>query len=139
MSIRGIRGANIVEVNTSEAILSASQALLSAICDSNPTLLSADIASIFFTLTDDLNAVHPALAARNMGWTDVPMLCATEIPVPGSMERCVRVLIHWNTELPQSQIHHVYLGAAASLRPDLAVSVQLGQTQNLKPISANSR
>ncbi|MCA9977742.1 MAG: chorismate mutase, partial [Anaerolineales bacterium] len=85
----------------------------------NPTLETADIASAFFTVTDDLNASYPALAARELGWHEVPLLCAREIPVPGSMPMCIRVLIQWNTELPQKAVQYVYLGEAARLRPDL--------------------
>lgn len=128
MCIRGVRGANVVTGNSIDEILKATQILLEAICAANVSLRSEDIASILFTVTDDLDAVHPALAARQMGWVDVPMLCAKEIPVPGSMKHCIRVLMHWNTDLPQSQVHHIYLGAAASLRPDIqipAISTQL--------------
>ena len=127
MSIRGVRGANVVTGNSIEEILKATQILLEAICAANNSLKSDDIASIIFTVTDDLDAVHPALAARQMGWVDVPMLCSQEIPVPGSMRYCIRVLLHWNTELPQSQIHHIYLGAAASLRPDIQIPSQSAQ------------
>jgi chorismate mutase len=124
MSTRGIRGANVVEANTSEEILSATKKLLEGVCEKNPSLQPGDIASIIFTVTDDLNAVHPALAARLMGWVEVPMLCGQEIPVPGSMPRCIRILIQWNTDLAQNQIQHVYLGAAAALRPDLTAPIQ---------------
>ncbi len=78
-----------------------------------------DLASALFTVTEDLSAAYPAAAARELGWTDVPLICAREIPVPGGLPRCIRVLLHWNTDLPQSAIRHVYLGAAAALRPDL--------------------
>ena len=77
-------------------------------------------ADILFTAADDLNSVYPAKAAREMGWNQVPLICAREIPVSGGLSGCIRVLIHWNTNTPQSQIRHVYLGAAASLRPDLS-------------------
>jgi chorismate mutase len=119
MSIRGIRGATVARENEPEAILSATRELLSAIIEANPGLLPADVASAFFTVTDDLTAVHPALGARQLGWTEVPLMCAREIPVPGSLARCIRVLVHWNTDVPQSEIRHVYLGEAAILRPDL--------------------
>lgn len=120
MSIRGIRGATAAKQDESEAILAATRTLLAAIVEANPGLDPSDIASIFFTVTDDLSAVHPALGARQLGWTDVPLMCAREIPVPGSLPRCIRVLVHWNTSLPQSEIHHVYLGEAVVLRPDIA-------------------
>jgi chorismate mutase len=119
MSIRGIRGATISTSNDAEKILASTRDLLLAIREANPTLLPDDIASIFFTVTDDLDAIHPAKAARELGWGAVPLMCAREIPVPGSLPSCIRVLIHWNTNVPQSAIHHVYLGQAAVLRPDL--------------------
>ncbi len=119
MAMRGIRGANTVPENTEEAILGATRQLLEAICQANPTLELRDIAAVFFTLTPDLNAAYPAYAARQMGWTQVPLLSAQEVPVPHGMPRVVRVLILWNTDLPQEAIRHVYLGEAARLRPDL--------------------
>ncbi|RMF47330.1 MAG: chorismate mutase [Anaerolineae bacterium] len=120
MSIRGIRGAITAPENSTSAILQATRNLLTAIQQANPSLEPEDITSIFFTMTTDLDATYPALAARQMGWVQVPLLCAQEIPVPDSMPRCIRVLVHWNTELPQRDIQHVYLGEAARLRPDLA-------------------
>jgi chorismate mutase len=121
MSIRGIRGAIVATDNEAGAILAATRELLLAIREANPTLLPEDIASIFFTVTDDLNAVHPAKAARELGWGAVPLMCAREIPVPGSLPGCIRVLMHWNSELAQTAVHHVYLGQAAVLRPDLVM------------------
>jgi chorismate mutase len=120
MAIRGIRGAIVAEGNTREAILAAASQLVNAIFDANPMLKPGEIASVFFTVTPDLDAAFPALAVRQLGWVDVPILCAQEIPVPGSLEKCIRILIHWNTELTQEQINHIYLGAARALRPDLA-------------------
>ena len=120
MAVRGIRGAISVAEDRSEAILSATGELLIAILHANPGLQSEDIASVLFTVTDDLCSTYPALAARQLGWSQVPLICAREIPVPGGLPRCIRVLVHWNTDLPQSNIHHVYLGEATSLRPDLA-------------------
>jgi chorismate mutase len=119
MTIRGIRGATVAQCNESDSILSATRELLLAIRDANPSLGTDDIASILFTVTDDLNAIHPALAARQLGWGNVPLMCAREIPVPNSLPLCIRVLMHWNTELSQNEVHHVYLGQAARLRPDL--------------------
>jgi chorismate mutase len=87
--------------------------------EANPELRSEDIASIVFTTTDDLNSAYPAQAAREMGWNSVPMICSREIPVPGGLPRCIRVLMHWNTDLDQQAVCHIYLGSAASLRPDL--------------------
>ena len=119
MPVRGVRGATVVDNDNAQEIIAATNELLSAILDANPTLQTADLASAFFTVTDDLGSAYPARAARELGWVDVPLMCAREIPVPGGLERCIRVLLHWNTGLPQETIHHVYLGAAANLRPDL--------------------
>lgn len=119
MSVRGIRGAIDVKVDEPEAVLQATRTLLDALLDANPTLQPQDLASVVFTVTPDLSSVYPAQAARQLGWTDVPLLCTREIPVPGGLPRVVRVLAHWNTELPQKSITHVYLGQAARLRPDL--------------------
>ena len=119
MPVRGIRGATIASTNQEEAILSAKRELLAAILEANPTLKPEDVASALFTVTNDLNAAYPAKAARQLGWSEVPLMCASEIPVPGSLPGCIRVLIHWNTEYAQSAIQHVYLGEASALRPDL--------------------
>ena len=122
MCIRGVRGAITVESDRAETILLATRALLEAIHEANPGLVPDDLASAFFTLTDDLSAAYPAQAARDLGWTQVPMLCSREIPVPGSLPRTVRVLLHWNTSLAPEEIQHVYLGEAVQLRPDLITS-----------------
>ena len=129
MPTRGIRGAVTSDADSQEAILASTRELLQAILAANPELETEDIASVFFTVTDDLSAVHPALAARQMGWTDVPLLCAREIPVPGSLPLTIRVLLHWNTELPQGAIRHVYLGDASALRPDQNVADLLNQSR----------
>ena len=118
---RGIRGAITVTADQPELILAATQELLEAILRANPGLRIEDIGSAFFTTTDDLVSIHPSLAARQMGWEYVPMMCAREIPVQGSLPRCVRVLVQWNTERAQTAIKHVYLREAISLRPDLVV------------------
>ena len=117
--IRGVRGATVATEDQPEAIYAATRALLEAIVAANPGICPEDLASIFFTVTADLRSAYPALAARQLGWVMTPLMCAQEIPVPGSLQRCIRVLVHWNTALAQSEIHHVYLGQAASLRPDL--------------------
>lgn len=119
MKIRGIRGATTVDVDQPDIIIAATQEILAAMIVSNPDLKPDDVASAFFTVTDDLVSVHPAQAARKMGWSFVPMMCAREIPVPGSLPRCIRVLLHWNTDIEQHQIKHVYLHDAVKLRPDL--------------------
>lgn len=117
--MRAIRGAITVTENQAELILQATQELLEAILSANPTLAPADLAAAWFTLTDDLDAVYPAKAARQLGWQHVPLMCAREIPVPGSLPRCIRVMLFWNTDLDQQTIQHIYLREAASLRPDL--------------------
>jgi chorismate mutase len=117
--MQGIRGATVAASNTSDAILKATRELLCEIMDANPTLKTQDLASVFITVTDDLTADYPARAARQLEWMDVPLMCAREIPVPGELSRCIRVLLHWNTRLSQKEIRHVYLGDAVQLRPDL--------------------
>jgi chorismate mutase len=123
MTIRGIRGAITVTTDEPDLILQATRELLEEILGENRGMQPEDVASAIFTVTGDLTSTFPAQAAREMGWDLVPMLCACEIPVPGSLPRVIRVLVHWNTELPQSEIKHVYLREAVKLRPDL-VSAQ---------------
>ena len=120
MPVRGVRGATVVVEGQPEKVISSTRELLEAILEGNPTLKKEDIASIFFTVTDDLRSAYPARAARELGWDLVPLMCAREIPVPSSLPRCIRVLIHWNTDLPQHKIQHVYLGKASTLRPNLS-------------------
>ncbi len=119
MPVRGIRGAITVNQDSVDEVRMATRELLLAILEANPSLRPIDIASVFFTVTADVNAVHPALAARELGWGEVPLMCAQEIPVPGSLPLCIRVMILWNTDLAQNEIHHVYLREAVQLRPDL--------------------
>ena len=119
MRTAGVRGAITVERDEPEAILQATQEMLSAILANNPDIQPEDIASALFTVTPDLCSVFPAKAARQMGWSQVPLMCAQEIPVTGALPRCIRVLLHWNTEHTQSEIQHVYLREAIRLRPDL--------------------
>ena len=119
MPVRGIRGAVVSQGDQAGLILKATKELLQAIMGANPELVPEDIASVIFTTTEDISAAYPAKAARQLGWLNVPLLCAREIPVPGSLSCCIRILVHWNTELPQSEIRHIYLGEAISLRPDL--------------------
>ncbi len=122
MPTRGIRGATTVSADEPGLILGATRELLEAILDSNEGMYPEDIGSALFTVTDDLASTFPAEAARQMGWGLVPMLCAHEIPVPGSLRRVIRVLVHWNTQVPQSEITHVYLRDAVKLRPDLVAA-----------------
>jgi chorismate mutase len=119
--VRGIRGAITVDRDDSTAIVDATKRLLSAMIERNDVALD-DIASVLFSLTPDLHAVFPALGAREMGWTNVPMLHFCEIDVPGSLERVIRVLMHVNTTRSIDEIEHVYLDGAVVLRPDLARS-----------------
>jgi chorismate mutase len=117
---RGVRGATMAEANTPEAILSATCELLEALVAANG-IRPAEIASVLFSATRDLDAAYPAEAARGaMGWTDVPLMCMQELNVRGSLPRAIRVLIHWNTTKAQHEIHHIYRGGAETLRPDLA-------------------
>gem|GEM_PF-211635 len=116
--VRGIRGATTVGEDTPEAILDATEELVKEIVAANG-IRSEDVASALFTVTPDLRAEFPAAAARRMGWTMVPLLNFTEIGVPGRLERCIRVLLHVNTDRAQNEMIHVYLRDAVSLRPDL--------------------
>ncbi len=119
MPVRGIRGAVDVASNSKEEILSKTRTLLEAMVRENK-VKAADVATAFFSLTPDLNAEFPAIAARQMGWTDVPLMCAAELSVPGAMERVVRILLLVNTKTPAAKIRHQYLGNTPRLRPDLA-------------------
>ncbi len=116
---RGIRGATTVTENTREAILAGTHELLERLIGVNQ-ILPEDIASVIFTVTPDLNAEFPAVAARELGWIDTALLCGHEMQVPGSLQRCIRILIHWNTQRPSNEIVHVYLHDARSLRPEHA-------------------
>jgi len=118
MSCRGMRGATSVGENSEREIIAATRTLLERMVSANG-IATEDIASVIFTTTPDLNAAYPARAARDLGWTDIPLLGAQEIDVPNSLPRCVRVLILWNTDRSIDQITHIYLGVAAALRPDL--------------------
>ena len=116
---RGVRGATTVEHNDRDEILSATRQMMALLIRLND-IEKKDVASATFSLTPDLNAEFPALAARQLGWLDVPLLCGHEISVPGSLGHCIRVLVHWNTAKSQEAITHVYLREARGLRPDLS-------------------
>lgn len=116
--LRGIRGAIVTKENTKDAILDATTELLSTMMKENNVDID-DIASIFFSVTKDLNAEFPAFAARNLGLTYTPLLCLNEIPVSGSLEKCIRILIHINSDVLQKDIKHIYIGEAKTLRADL--------------------
>ena len=114
---RGVRGAITVEENTAESILAATRELLTALVDAND-IDPDDIGAVWFTTTTDLTAEYPAVAARQLGWTDTALMCAHEMNVPHGLPQCVRVMILWNTARPARDIHHVYLRGAAELRPE---------------------
>jgi chorismate mutase len=118
MRLRGIRGATTVEANTKEAILQAAHELLSALIEAND-VQPGDVASVFFSTTTDLNAEFPAVAAREMGWTHVALMCAHEMYVPGSLPMCLRILMHVNMTKAQDDVQFVYLRGASVLRQDL--------------------
>lgn len=116
-AVRAIRGAISVSENTSEAILESTTELLTEVIGRNG-LVTDDLISIIFTVTPDLTAEFPAVAAREAGLTSIPLLCASEIPVPGSLPMCIRLMLHCN--IPRDRpVHHVYLREARTLRPDL--------------------
>jgi chorismate mutase len=119
MTCRGIRGAVCVETNSAQKIVSATGELLERIVEANGIDVE-DVACVIFSTTDDLDADVPARAAREMGWMLTPLLCLQEMMAQGGMERVVRVLMLWNTELPLQDVRHVYLGEARQLRPELA-------------------
>ena len=122
MATRGIRGATTVARNDRDDILAATTELLEVIVRLNG-LRSEDVAYVWFTVTEDLDAEFPAFAARELGWTDVPLMCGREIPVPGALERCIRVLVSWNTARSQREVRHAFLRGAKELRPGWAVEV----------------
>ena len=119
MACRGVRGATTVEVNSAEEIRASTRELLMAMVAENGIAVE-DIASVIFTSTSDLDAAYPAVVAREMGWGQTPLLCTQEMRVVGSLARCIRVLLHWNTEEAPSEVIHIYLREAQALRPDLA-------------------
>ena len=119
MSCRGVRGATTVDSNSRDDILTATRQLLALMIHIND-ISPDDVASAIFSSTEDLNAEFPALAARQLGWLDVPLICTHEINVPGSLDLCVRILLHWNTDKRQDEVTHVYTKEAIRLRPDLS-------------------
>jgi chorismate mutase len=119
MAVRGVRGATTVESDDAALIRAAARELMEEILRRNQIADFDDVISAVFTTTEDLSAAFPAEAARAMGMSQVPLLCAREIPVPGSMPRCIRVLLHINSERSPKEIEHVYLRESQKLRPDL--------------------
>jgi chorismate mutase len=117
MPCRGLRGATTADSNSSEDILAATRELLALMIRLNG-IQAEDVASAFFSTTTDLDAEFPALAARQLGWIDIALMCNHELDVPGSLRQCIRILVHWNTDKPASEINHVYIKGASNLRPD---------------------
>lgn len=118
MAVRGIRGATIAKSNTKKEIISKTKEMLHALIEKNSIKLE-NIASAIFSVTDNINAEFPAVAARGIGWIYTPLLCTREIPVKGSLQGCIRVLLHVNSNKKQKDMIHVYLYEAEKLRPDL--------------------
>ena len=128
MPVRGIRGAIDVAKNDRDEILQKTRTLLEAMIRENGVKASA-VASAIFSLTPDLDAEFPAIAARQLGWTDVPLMCCQELRIPGSMAKVVRILLLVNTARPAKKIKHQYLGKTPRLRPDLAGKSAEGETE----------
>lgn len=126
--VRAVRGATTVNENTKEEILGAATELVTAIMEQNG-ICRDDIISIIFTVTTDLNAAFPATAARMMGLTQTAMLSTYEMDVPGSLRKCIRVLMHIETEKKNDELRYVYLKEAKKLRPDIALAGQNAQAE----------
>lgn len=118
MPLRGLRGATTVDEDTEEQIHERVIALLEQMLERNG-VAHDDLVSIVFTATDDIHAAFPAAAARRFGLGDVPLLCARELDITGGTPRCIRVLMHVESEVPRAELHHVYLEGAVGLRDDL--------------------
>lgn len=118
-SVRAVRGATQASANTAVAIGDATRELLNEMLSANE-ITAEEVISVIFTVTPDLNAAFPAGSARELGFSEVPLICSVEIDVPGALERTIRVLAHVETGLKKSEISHIYLGAAKSLRRDIA-------------------
>lgn len=119
MGVRAVRGATQVEANEREQILEATAELVTEVMTRNE-LTTDQVISVIFTATPDLTAEFPALAARKLGFHDVPLLCATEIDVPHALPRVIRLMAYIETDRPRSAIHHIYLRGATALRLDIA-------------------
>lgn len=119
MTVRGVRAAATVSANDAQEIHDVTLEMVSKLVAEND-INPADIASVWITVTQDLDATFPAKPIRQLpNWELVPIMCALEVPVKGSLEKCIRLMVHWNTEKSQQDIKHVYLGGAQALRPDL--------------------
>lgn len=117
--VRALRGATTVEANDAEQIIAETGALLGKIVEENHLDID-DIISVIFSVTEDLDAAFPAVAARRLGWNQTALMCTNEIKVPGSLKSCIRVMLHINTEKGNAELKHVYLKEARALRPDLS-------------------
>lgn len=118
MPVRALRGATTIDKDTKEQITERVQALVSAMLERNG-VSHDDLISILFTVTEDIRSMFPAAAARGLGLGDVPLMCAQEIPVSGSVPLCIRVMLHTESDLPRSALHHIYMEGARGLRDDL--------------------
>jgi chorismate mutase len=117
--MRAVRGATTVEKDDADLVVSATRELLATLAERN-AFAPEQVISAIFTVTPDIPSEFPARAARELGWVDVPLLCALEIPTERGLAHCIRVLLHIETELPRSALRHVYLRDAVELRPDLS-------------------
>jgi chorismate mutase len=126
LRVRAIRGATTVERDEAALVRSATRELMEQIIARNE-LEACRVISVIFTVTADLTSEFPAHAARALGWVDVPLLCTMEIPVPGALPRCIRVLLHVESERDRDGIAHVYLHEARALRPDLVKGGSVGR------------
>lgn len=116
---RGVRGATTVHENSEHDMVERTEELLREMIDQNG-IIAEDVCSVIISVTEDLSATFPAKALRRIeGWTYVPVMCVREIPVPNSLAKCIRIMLHWNTDKSQKEVHHVYLEKAMILRPDL--------------------
>src|SRR5215212_7801361 len=131
---RGIRGATTADENTRESILDATREMLQRLIHEND-IREEDIASAIFSTTPDLNAEFPAVAARALGWLDTALICTHEMAVPGSLERCIRVLVNWNTTRRADEIIHVYIRGARNLRPERALLSH--RSESISPANAH--
>jgi chorismate mutase len=117
MMVRGVRGAISISQDEVEEVLASTRRLLLTIVEQNE-INSEDLASVWLTTTPDIVSCFPAIAARQIGWVDVPLICAHEMNVQEAMPLVVRVMMHWNTTKSQKEIKHIYLGETVKLRPD---------------------
>ncbi|MGM9922685.1 MAG: chorismate mutase [Bacillus sp. (in: firmicutes)] len=117
--LRGVRGATTVQQNDEQEIVESTEMLMREMIERNGIQPEA-VCSVVISMTEELTAAFPAKALRRLeGWTYVPVMCVREVPVTNSLEKCIRIMLHWNTDKPQDEIQHAYLRGAVVLRPDL--------------------